>query len=178
MKKLKHLFKKNETNHHIDPEQERYQNLVFNEYDAVIKSNNFIPYAMLLNQFLLDNNISNQSDIYHEVFAKVNQNLKEKKEFIYQDFVITFTRDLRFSLNELVPDVQKTANVRVGNLNLTTSNNTLTNNQLLKFNQLLNRLLIENQFSVEILPNIVLRYDFALKEYKVFFGKELINHAN
>ncbi|WP_406617512.1 MSC_0623 family F1-like ATPase-associated protein [Mycoplasmopsis adleri] len=153
----------------------KYQETIYKNFNDALASKNFLPYKTFMNQFLIENNVNIHNGIFAELIKKRDEYLKTCNEIKFRDFVLTFERDPRFSLEELVPAIVSNTNSRLKTLNMVDNESEHINQALINLNNLLDELLIKKGLNVEIVPNIIICFDKENKLYKIFFNKEALN---
>ncbi|VEU70201.1 MSC_0623 family F1-like ATPase-associated protein [Mycoplasmopsis glycophila] len=156
-------------------EQKIYQEKIFKNYHES-KQSHFIPNESFINQVLLVANLSKKSSIWKTFYEKGYENFLANNEIQFQKFILGFERDLRFSLNNLVPNISQTPNSKILTFNFSKVENELEQDFLNKFNNILFDLL-ENGYHVEIFPNVILLFDKNLDKLTVLFSEEFLKDA-
>ncbi|WP_208664603.1 MSC_0623 family F1-like ATPase-associated protein, partial [Mycoplasma nasistruthionis] len=149
--------------------EKTYQSDLFNDYFDNKKEEDFIPYSVLENQFLLDNNISKKSSTLNQIINERDSYFRNYNQVKFSNFTVGWTRDQEFSLTRLIPAVYSTANQphNVLTFDFSYSDNPELQELLTKYNQKINQYL-EDGYLVEVLPNVVVLYDASSKAYEIF----------
>ncbi|WP_426461454.1 MSC_0623 family F1-like ATPase-associated protein [Mycoplasma hafezii] len=174
MSKLWKKTKKQDTPNQLN----EYQQMVFANYENARTAQNFLEHQAFINQFLLVNNLRQKDTNWVTLKNKAEEYLAQRNELIFDDFVLTFTRDPRFSLEELVPDLVKEPNAKLLSLSFNNSNNEAEAKLLNAFNNLLFKLLKEEQKAVELFDGIIISFDSVSNKYTILFSQELIQNAH
>ncbi|RIV16313.1 MSC_0623 family F1-like ATPase-associated protein [Mycoplasmopsis gallopavonis] len=165
------FFFKSKPKNALTDAQQKYQNTIYRNFNEYKNSPELISYESFINQWLLESNYTKNDPIVVELLEQIKDYLASKNELRFQSFVISFDRNLSFSLENLVPCIKAEVNSNLKTLNLSLSDNPNKNYLLKNLNHLLNSLLLK-KLAVEIYPNLIVTYNQEINKYSLFFGKE------
>ncbi|AWX69392.1 MSC_0623 family F1-like ATPase-associated protein [[Mycoplasma] anseris] len=152
-------------------ELEAYKKQVFQNWDEIILKPNFVSFEAFNNQFFVMNNLNKEEAEYHKFIKELKANLDAKNDICFTKFVIHFTRDLRFSLTDLVPEVKL---VEASNVISFYAYDLKDLRSIKNRFQELFYTLINNGFIVEIVPNIAIFQSKEVNKTKLVFGSDLL----
>ncbi|MGV2393831.1 UNVERIFIED_CONTAM: DUF2714 domain-containing protein [Campylobacter lari] len=168
-------MKKSTNKNTINVEQLKYENMIFNNYNKVVADERFISNKAFHNQFLLENNLDQNNHHYQNLLKQINEYLNNKDEIAFNKFIISFTRDIKFSMTSLVPTITYEIDHKTKTLNL---KNSLTNKEydsiLNNFNKIIYNLVFDKKLFLEIIPGIVIVLDSS-NLLKIFFSKRVFD---
>ncbi|MHA3802081.1 MSC_0623 family F1-like ATPase-associated protein [Mycoplasma sp. VS30B] len=170
-------FKNSRTQKILLRQQETYLKEIYATYNELKTSENFIPYQVFTNQFLILNNIKKQDSLWEELVNERDEYVKHKNQIAYRDFYISWSINPRFSSNVLVPIISKTFDSNTQALSWNTAESSEIEDILTKYNDYLDYYLVEQDASVELIPGIIIKYNYDLKDYNLYFDPELIKDA-
>ncbi|WP_051789153.1 MSC_0623 family F1-like ATPase-associated protein [Mycoplasma buteonis] len=156
-----------------NPKELEYQNQIFQNYELAKQNSNFLSHQAFLNQFMLANNYSMANENWNNLYNEALKTLQSKNELIFDNFVLTFTRDLRFSLTDLVPDLADHTNAKIQSFAFNNASDNQQAKILRNFNSLLNELLNKG-IVLELFPHYILSFDKVANKYTILFSKEVI----
>ncbi|MEE3928176.1 DUF2714 domain-containing protein [Mycoplasmopsis ciconiae] len=152
---------------------QKYQEMVFKDYYTLKNSDSFISFDQIKNQLLIINHISEDDLVTVQLFDEAQKHFLKHEQLIYRDFVLGWTRNPRFSLTQLIPSISDFESSNVLSFNINTSKDKRTDFIISQYNDLITRLLKENN-PIEILKDVILYFDSNTKKIKVFFAPGLI----
>ncbi|WP_406614343.1 MSC_0623 family F1-like ATPase-associated protein [Mycoplasma corogypsi] len=156
--------------------QKKYMAEVFASYENAAKAEKVITYEALINQLKIENNTSDE----YPTIALIEETLSNlhttKYDVLFDNFVLTFTRDVRFSLVDLVPKIAFEHNSGVKTVNLSAKQQTSENRILSSFNHIL-KTLLEQNFYVYINKYIIVNFDPSSQLMQVYFAPEVSTNA-
>ena len=140
-------------NNNIKPVENIFD--VFSEFESAKSNSNFVSYDKFMSSILLKNNIGFSSAIYEKFDSDFKKALENKYNILFENFIITFNVNLKYSSDILVPMIT----------NLEPSNNETINFKDLNFSsaytnfiKVLNsdiRKILSLDKYLEIYPNII-----------------------
>ncbi|MFV8401323.1 MSC_0623 family F1-like ATPase-associated protein [Mycoplasma sp. 005V] len=176
MKLLDYLNKRktNKAAAAIIKQEQEYLATIYHTYNEIKNDESFISYEVFTNQFLILYNIKKDGGIWEELVEERNEYMARKDQIAFKDFYISWSINPRFSQNILVPVIshQFDSNTRV--LSWSQADSAEINNLLVKYNDYLTFYLESNDRPVEIMPGIIIKYNFDLKDYNLFFSPDLL----
>ncbi|WP_027332753.1 MSC_0623 family F1-like ATPase-associated protein [Mycoplasmopsis gallinarum] len=164
------MFNKNKKN----TDQNNYEQLIFQNFNTVKNSSNFIDFQSFLNQVLIVSNLSENDENVQKMLQKSQEAIANKNEIAFKLFVLSFIKDTRFSETILVPEILKETNSRLITVNFKDSKSVKEDLFITIYNQTLEELIIKNNKWVEFLPNLIINYDNVLDKYTILFSQEVL----
>ncbi|OYD26517.1 uncharacterized protein DUF2714 [Mycoplasma testudineum] len=144
-----------------------------NDFDKIKKEPNFVNFEMLLGSTMLYTNTPPQSKIISEFRQKIEESIKLKSQIKFASFIITWTKNLRFSLTKLIPTLDSKESSNISTLNLSTSSTESLRNFLVTLNKLITKSVNEKSV-VEVVPGISIHKD-QTGSLKINFANEILN---
>lgn len=158
-------------NNNIKPVENIFD--VFSEFESAKSNSNFISYDKFMSSILLKNNIGFSSTIYEKFDGDFKKALENKYNILFENFIITFNVNLKYSSDILVPMIT----------NLEPSNNETINFKDLNFSsaytnfiKVLNsdiRKILSLDKYLEIYPNIIIFVSPNTHALKILFNKNI-----
>lgn len=145
----------------------------FKDYYFLINRKEFLSFEALVNiTLLLSSFNSNDSNFVETYNNKVLKSFKNHSELVFKNFVISWTKNSRFSFLKLVPIVTEKESTNI------MANNFFQDSKNEKFNIFLKNLNIllwdfiskKNKF-VEIIDGVILFLDPETKKLKIVFNE-------
>ncbi|QZX49124.1 DUF2714 domain-containing protein [Mycoplasma sp. E35C] len=151
--------------------------IVNKDYISIVQSPDFVEFAQLFNTTLLQTNTPEESPEAVEFLEKMKVAIMNRYQIIFDDLVISWTRNVRFSWNKLVPVVVSAESSQTDSINLTSkvSDNPELKKLTERFNLLLNNQLFEEHKIVEVIDGIVVYISKETNQLKVVFSQGIIN---
>ncbi|MFV8471510.1 MSC_0623 family F1-like ATPase-associated protein [Mycoplasma sp. B6188] len=159
-------------------QQQAYLKQIYSTYNQVKTESNFISYQVFTNQFLILNNIQKHGGLWEELINERDEFMAHKNQIAYRDFFISWSINPRFSQNILVPVISHQFDSNTKVLSWAQAENDDIAAILTKYNDYLAQYLVSNDCAVEIIPDIIVKYNFDLKDYNLYFSPELISNAH
>ncbi|SJZ43476.1 MSC_0623 family F1-like ATPase-associated protein [Mycoplasmopsis verecunda] len=165
-------------NKSISNDQQAYFDVIAKDFYETKNSADFISYEAFTNQFLIINNISKNNAQWIELVGRRDAFVSNKDQIAYRDFTLSWTINPRFSLTNLVPTLNKNIDTNVNVLSWKISNDLATDKILNLYNDFLTKYLVLDKKAVEIIPNIIIKYNADLRVFNIFFNPGITNYAN
>lgn len=144
------------------------------QYEEVKSNPKFVSFNQLSASVLLALGLGFNSEAYKSFIELVNQAIVQKHNLVFNNFIISYAIDPKFSLQTISPVLVTQEPTTSESLNLRISN---TSSQLSSFLQRFNYelfKLIEMGSYVELIPSIVVYISPETKTYKLFFNHEML----
>ncbi len=128
---------------------------VFNTYKEKKASVDLITYEELMASVLFDNKLGFESEVYLDFVKKFTLAFEKKLDIWFENFIINFNLNLKFSTTIMIPILVTKANSTTDAINFRNDQNPVYNNFLISYNQKIKKLLLQNH-PVQILPHLIL----------------------
>ncbi|AKB10933.1 DUF2714 domain-containing protein [Mycoplasmopsis synoviae] len=161
-------------------EQLKYQDFVYKNYFEILSQakdsdEKFLSYEQFVNQFYLKLNQKDKISEFNKLWKASYDSFFQKQQVVFDDFVLAWTRNERFSLHDLVPYVSLSEDSNVLSTDLSAKNNDKTNLVFKHLNNFLKDYLFEKLKVIEIFPNVILFLDENSK-FKLLFDKSVVEN--
>ncbi|MDC4163180.1 DUF2714 domain-containing protein [Mycoplasma sp. T363T] len=153
------------------------EDLVQTNYPSLVQHKDFVEFSQLFNTSLLQTNTSENSVQAKTFIEKIKDAITNRWEIVFDDLIISWTRNARFSWSKLVPIVTTAESSQSDAVNL---RSTLENDEELRilverFNLLLNNQLFDENKIVEVVDGIIIYRSPETNQLKVVFSQGIIN---
>ncbi|AZZ65716.1 DUF2714 domain-containing protein [Metamycoplasma phocicerebrale] len=147
---------------------------VYTDYKDSQKKENLTTYNQLVASALFKNNLGFKSELYLKFLDLLNEALKKRHDMVFEDFVVTFNINPKFSQNILVPMISNVESSNTEAINLKDSSKSEIYNQFLQdFNEEISKALNAGNY-VEIIPNFLLYISPNTNQLKLLFSEEIV----
>ncbi|AJQ45693.1 hypothetical protein JM47_02840 [Ureaplasma diversum] len=147
----------------------------YDKYEQLIQQDNFISANALLATSLLDANLAYDSNEAKTFVLNLKKGVENKLDIVFKYFIITWTRNLRYSLKRLIPSLSQKESVNSDALNFVSAKNSASLDSLLNaLNNAINQYLIKEHRPVEIVDGIILYVSVETKSLKVAFSENIV----
>ncbi|VEU58913.1 MSC_0623 family F1-like ATPase-associated protein [Mycoplasmopsis gallinacea] len=160
----------------LAPEVQAYHDMIFKNYHNA-KADKFISNEAFINQVLIIANLNKKDELWKKYYHQGYEQFINKNEIRFKNFVLTYERDLRFDLNNLVPTIKNVTNPKVITFNFANSDLEAEAALLECFNKVLVSFL-EQGYNVEIFPDVILTFDKNLDKLTVLFSENFVTDAH
>lgn len=144
------------------------------QYQKLKSSSNFVSFGQLSSSVLLAMGLGLNSEPYQAFIQAINNAVKEKHNLVFNNFIISFALDPKFSNEFLSPLIIKEEPTTSESLNLRISGKSAQLSSFLqRYNYELFKLL-DAKFYVEVIPSIIVYISPETKTYKLFFNHEML----
>ncbi|WP_029512972.1 MSC_0623 family F1-like ATPase-associated protein [Mycoplasmopsis iners] len=147
---------------------ENFKKSLYGSYNQLLK-NKTIDQNTLFNSFILKFNVDTDKVEWKNLLDKLNNNLIDKHNLIFDEFTLVWTIEPRFSMTTLYPQIGQ-ASSNVLDTNMTSAIDSISQ----KFNLYINDLL-ENDYKIALFENTILFKDPQTENYKFLFGELFLN---
>ncbi|WP_031488946.1 MSC_0623 family F1-like ATPase-associated protein [Ureaplasma canigenitalium] len=166
---MKNNKKKNEMNQVEENSFDLYQ-----EYNNLKEDENLVSFRQLCATALIKNNLGFDDERYLQFVENVNDALRRRIDLVFDNLVITFKINERYSLMQLAPYVSKTQNPNVPALTLKSKMGTDFDVFYNTLNLEINRLLSSGSL-LELVPNTIIYFDFKTNNMVLLFDHSLVS---
>ncbi|QMT98486.1 DUF2714 domain-containing protein [Mycoplasma tullyi] len=161
---------KNKNNH-------AQEEIIETSYPSLVQHHDFVEFSQLFNTALLQTNTDENSHQAKMFIEKLKHAVANHLQIIYDNFIISWTKNIRFSFTKLIPAVTTVESSQSDGVNLKSD---LTENEELKilaerFNLLMNHQLFDENKIVEVVDGIIVYRSKETNQLKVVFSNEIIN---
>ncbi|VEU75722.1 Protein of uncharacterised function (DUF2714) [Mycoplasmopsis maculosa] len=150
---------------------------MYSYYEKAKNSNTIINFEKLIATVLFKNKIGFESEAYNLFVSNIIDTKKNREDFIFENFVISFDVQQKFALDALVPSLKANESNYVNAFDLTKSDEKELNEFLKTYNETINEWLLKSWF-VEIMPGIIMYISKNTNKYKLLFSKNWISKIN
>ncbi|MCS4536540.1 DUF2714 domain-containing protein [Mycoplasma sp. CSL7475-4] len=150
---------------------------LFNLYDAYEQkrqSKNFISFQQLHASILLSIGEGFESKVFKTIEERVQLALSKKYDIIFNKFIISFGRIIKFSQHILLPILTKEESSSNDVVVLSHDPELSVSRYLVKLNQEIDKLIDKGGF-VEVIPNTILYRSKQSNNLKLSFSKEMLS---
>lgn len=159
----------------FDEQMLAYQKEVFDPYFQLSQKLDLVSHATFVNQVKLVLNYSEKIAQFQKLWTRLQEEVASHKTILFDNFKLIFTRDPRFSLVNLIPTLTYTeAPNNVSSVAYTSKNFEQPNEYFDVINSLIEKIVIENKNPLEILPGLILFYDYGQSNIKLVFGPDFL----
>lgn len=145
-----------------------------NYYDIVHNNSKFVTYEQFFNQFKILLGNKPKIELFSQILEQLNEAFCRRYEIIFHDFVLSWTKDVKFSLNYLTLALIDNPSSNMPNFDFTQDLSDPAKDLLIKaFNTYLFSLL-ENHY-IELFPHTVFFIDHNIKLYKAYFSEYMFS---
>ncbi|WP_245576702.1 DUF2714 domain-containing protein [[Mycoplasma] imitans] len=143
----------------------------------MVQHKDFVEFSQLFNTALLQTNTAESSPQAKLFVEKTKHAISNHLQIVFDKFIISWTKNIRFSLSKLIPAVTMVESSQTDGVNLKSD---LTERENLRelaerFNLLMNHQLLEENKIVEVVDGIIVYRSKETGQLKVVFSKEIIN---
>lgn len=167
---LKKLFNKNKKN---NSEVKDYKEKSYKDYYEILRNPDFVSYNEIFNLTLLETNTMYSEEFIKLVESKNNQALENHLEMVYKFFVVSWNKNLRFSMTKLVPNIKSSEASTVDSVNFFQTE-PKTELFFKTFNSIIEEFVLENNRPVEFFPGIILYLSKETQKLKIAFNDQVI----
>ncbi|MBU4690543.1 DUF2714 domain-containing protein [Mycoplasma sp. ES3157-GEN-MYC] len=146
---------------------------LYETYSSILKNNDFITFEQLNASVLLSLGLGFESPVFIEFMNKINTALDNKQDIIFNNFVINFNIEQKFSPNILVPIIKENTSSTNLCVNLSTANEPNLDKFLNVLNSKINELLLSKCY-IEIIPNTALFICNESNSLKLLFSPKIL----
>ncbi|WP_036464515.1 MSC_0623 family F1-like ATPase-associated protein [Mycoplasmopsis sturni] len=152
-----------------------YQEKVFEPYFNLAKQSNLVSNSTFINQAKLILNYSEKIERFQKIWTSLQDAVSSKKTVIFDSFKIIFTRDFRFSLVNLIPNITYLeAPNNVSSVAFTSEFLEERNEYFDVINSLIDNIVLKLKNPLEILPGLILFYDYGQSNIKLVFSPDFL----
>lgn len=146
---------------------------IYKDYYEILEKDNFVTFEEILCSSFLENNIS-LSSVEKTIFQqKIANAYQEKLDMVFQDFIITWNKNLRFSSTKNIPTLVQKESHNVESINFFEDESNSIFNKILKtYNNLLKKLIFDEQRYVEVTEGIVVYISRETTQLKLAFSEK------
>ncbi|AAP57001.2 DUF2714 domain-containing protein [Mycoplasmoides gallisepticum] len=153
------------------------EEIIETSYPSLVQHEDFVEFSQLFNTALLQTNTDESSPQAKLFIEKLKQAVANHLQIVFDSFIISWTKNIRFSFTKLIPAVTTVESSQTDGVNLRSD---LTENKHLKllaerFNLLMNHQLFDEHKIVEVVDGIIVYRSKETNQLKVVFSKEIIN---
>ncbi|PAF55066.1 MSC_0623 family F1-like ATPase-associated protein [Mycoplasmopsis agassizii] len=145
------------------------------KYDELVILDNFVSFNQLLGTSLLITNISDESDIVKNLNEKINEAIFKNKDIVFEKFVISWSRNLRFSFNKLFPTLDTKESSNSESFSMKSSSNSNLDKLLKIINLQIQKYLFTEERYIEVIKGIIVFLSPDTKSLKIVFDRNIVN---
>lgn len=147
----------------------------YDKYEELSQQPNFISASALLSTSLLDANLSYYSNETKTFLLNLKKGVETKLDMVFKFFIVTWSRNLRYSLTRLIPSLSQKESVNSDALNFVSAKNAEGLDALLiALNNVIEQYLIKEHRPVEVTSGIIIYVSAETKNLKVAFSENIV----
>ncbi|MCV3754103.1 DUF2714 domain-containing protein [Ureaplasma zalophigenitalium] len=176
MKKNNNEFKEFQKNRQLEADKTGLNGIYHRFYEAV-QSDDYISFEALIHTALLDAQLPYDKELIQQVKNKIHKGLKEKSDFVTSFFVISFLKQMNFSLFRTYPTIVSTESSTKNSVSLKNDvQNPDLNCLLIAFDKIVHQLIVNENKNVELIPEIIVYKQVETKVLKILFSENFLKN--